>query len=260
MVDARRHLRPRGAVRRRDGLHRPAGDVRARRQLPLRRRDRGVDRRRLHRRRGADAAAGAARVLRAARATAQGRRELAAEGRLSTTDESPGWSRWADRLRRRPAAVRPPPPRWCCSLPRSRSCRSGWALPTRAATRRARRPARPMTCWPQGFGPGFNGPLQLVAKVPDAQAAPAVRARGCRGEDRRRGSPPCRPCRSSRPAARAPTSRSPRSSPTAHRRTSRRPTLSTGCATTTIPAPSRPAARGCSSAARPRSSRTSPRC
>ena len=61
-----RHLWPCGPVRRADRLHRDARDVRARRELPVRRRGGGVDRGRVHGACGADAAAGAARLLRAA--------------------------------------------------------------------------------------------------------------------------------------------------------------------------------------------------
>ncbi len=67
-----RHLRASGHVRRDHRLHRPARHVRARRELPLRRRGRREHRRPLHRDRGADAAAGAARVLRPPRARPQG--------------------------------------------------------------------------------------------------------------------------------------------------------------------------------------------
>ena len=57
----------------------------------------------LHGHRRADAAAGAAGLLRAARPRPQDPAQLAEQGRLSETDESPGWSRWAARLQRRPA-------------------------------------------------------------------------------------------------------------------------------------------------------------
>ena len=97
-----RHLRARGAVRGDDRLHRDARDVRARRQLPLRRRDRRLDRRGVHRARGADAAAGAARLLRPLRAAppgapraqgrrAPGQRRVAGLGALDRLDgQAPG--------------------------------------------------------------------------------------------------------------------------------------------------------------------------
>ena len=48
---------------------------------------------------------------------------------------------------------------------RPRCCRCGSDPPTPAPTRRAARPARPTTSSPQGFGPGFNGPLLLAAEI-----------------------------------------------------------------------------------------------
>jgi hypothetical protein len=61
-------LRPRGAVRRADRVHRDARHVRPRGQLFVRRRGGGGDRRGVHRDLGADAAPGDARLLRAPRA------------------------------------------------------------------------------------------------------------------------------------------------------------------------------------------------
>ena len=74
--------------------------------------------------------------------------------------------------------LRPAPPdaagdrrrRCSCSCSRSRSSRCASAPPTRATTRRPRPRARPTTCSPSGFGPGFNGPLQLVAQGRDDAA------------------------------------------------------------------------------------------
>ena len=48
---------------------------------------------------------------------------------------------------------------------------SAWAPPTRARSRRSRRPAAPTTCWPKA-GPGFNGPIPIVVDVNDDPEAP----------------------------------------------------------------------------------------
>ena len=45
--------------------------------------------------------------------------------------------------------------------PASSPC--AWPSPTPATTRPRSPPARPSTCWPTGFGPGFNGPLVVAA-------------------------------------------------------------------------------------------------
>ena len=64
--------------------------------------------------------------------------------------------------------------------PRAARC-SGCASasPTRATTRRTPPPARPTTSWPTASGPGFNGPLLLVAEVPEG-ADPAELERSAR--------------------------------------------------------------------------------
>ena len=64
-----RHIRSRRAVRRNHRLHRPARSIRAGRELPVRRRDRGVHRSRVDGDRRAHAAARAAGVLRDPRAS-----------------------------------------------------------------------------------------------------------------------------------------------------------------------------------------------
>jgi RND superfamily putative drug exporter len=90
------------------------------------------------------------------------RRALAA-GRLERTDESPLWARWAAIIRRRPALL--------ASLAAALmlliavpflSIRTGTidagSDPSNTTTRKA------YDLLAAGFGPGFNGPLQLVAK------------------------------------------------------------------------------------------------
>jgi putative drug exporter of the RND superfamily len=97
------------------------------------------------------------------------RRSLAAEGRVSDTDESPWWSRWSGRLQRRPAlfAVAAAALMVLIAVP-FLSIRLGSSDqgndPTSTTTRQA------YDLLAKGFGPGFNGPLQLVAKVPDQAA------------------------------------------------------------------------------------------
>ncbi|MCW2966702.1 MAG: family transporter [Solirubrobacteraceae bacterium] len=91
-------------------------------------------------------------------------RRTLAEGRLTTDDESPGWGRWARRIQRRPgvfAAVAAAlliliaVPLLSMRLGSSDQGND----PTSTTTRKA------YDLLAKGFGPGFNGPLQLVADV-----------------------------------------------------------------------------------------------
>jgi RND superfamily putative drug exporter len=97
------------------------------------------------------------------------RRRLAAEGRTSDTDESPWWTRWAGYIQRRPAlfAVGAAALMIIIAIP-FLSMRLGSSDqgndPADTTTRKA------YDLLAEGFGPGFNGPLQLVAAVPDAAA------------------------------------------------------------------------------------------
>ena len=103
-----------------------------------------------------------------------------------------------------------------------------------------------------GFGPGFNGPLLMVATVPDDTARQGLEA--LRAEVRPR--PVSRRCRNRRST---PTETSPCSTPCRppHPRPARRPASSTNCATSWSPRrPTEPASR-CSSVATPRPSSTS---
>ena len=99
-------------------------------------------------------------------------RKALATGAITTTDESPGWTTWATRLTKRPTA-------WaalgilvmCVFAVPFLSLRLGASDegndPATTTTRKA------YDLLAQGFGPGFNGPLQIVAPVssPAQQAA-----------------------------------------------------------------------------------------
>jgi RND superfamily putative drug exporter len=95
--------------------------------------------------------------------TRRARRALAA-GELTTTDESPAWARWAGVLQRRPVllAALAAAAMLVISIPvlslRLGSTDQG-SDPASTTTRKA------YDLLAKGFGPGFNGPLQLVAKV-----------------------------------------------------------------------------------------------
>ena len=99
------------------------------------------------------------------------RRELRA-GDLRTTDESAGWARWTGWMQRRPVvfAVVAAAVMVAIAIP-SLSMRLGSADsgsdPASSTTRKA------YDLLAKGFGPGYNGPLQLVAEVsgPAQQAA-----------------------------------------------------------------------------------------
>jgi RND superfamily putative drug exporter len=107
-----------------------------------------------------------ARVLR------RGERRALREGRLNATDESPAWARWAGWLRDRPAAfaVAAAAVMVLLAIPflsmRLGSADAG-SDPSGSTTRKA------YDLLATGFGPGYNGPLQLVAQVrsPAQQAA-----------------------------------------------------------------------------------------
>ena len=98
------------------------------------------------------------------------RRALKA-GSLRTSDESPGWARWAGWIQQRPAvfAAVATAVLVLLAIPflsmRLGSADSG-SDPSGSTTRKA------YDLLAKGFGPGYNGPLQLVAQVSD----PAQRA------------------------------------------------------------------------------------
>ncbi|MCW2992920.1 MAG: family transporter, partial [Conexibacter sp.] len=98
--------------------------------------------------------------------TGKQRRALDA-GELSTSDESSAWARWAGVLERRPivAAVLATIAMLILAAPflsmRLGSSDSG-SDPGSTTTRKA------YDLLAKGFGPGFNGPLQLVAQAPSA--------------------------------------------------------------------------------------------
>jgi putative drug exporter of the RND superfamily len=95
--------------------------------------------------------------------TRRARRALAA-GELSAGDESPAWRRWADVLRARPALMAglATALMLLIAVPflsiRVGSTDAG-SDPSSTTTRKA------YDLLAAGFGPGFNGPLQLVARV-----------------------------------------------------------------------------------------------
>jgi RND superfamily putative drug exporter len=93
-------------------------------------------------------------------------------GELATTDESPAWARWSSVLQRRPVVmtIAAAIAMLVLATPflsmRLGSSDAG-SDPSSTTTRKA------YDLLAQGFGPGFNGPLQLVAEVKgtDGQAA-----------------------------------------------------------------------------------------
>ncbi len=95
------------------------------------------------------------------------RRELEQQA-LRQSDESPAWGRWARRLQRRPALYAAGATTFMLVLAipmlnlRLGSSDQG-SDPANTTTRKA------YDLLAKGFGPGFNGPLMLVAKAPTAQ-------------------------------------------------------------------------------------------
>ena len=158
-----RDVRPDGAAGRPDRLHRPARPVPARRQLPLR----GVGLRR--RRGGADhghrahPAAGHARVPRPAGPVPAGTPApwrpdgTRARPPAGSGSAGPGSSKPARSSSRSARS-----PRWSRSRCRSSAC--ALAPRTPAPTRPSSTTHQAYTALAEGFGPGFNGPLELVAR------------------------------------------------------------------------------------------------
>jgi putative drug exporter of the RND superfamily len=95
-------------------------------------------------------------------------RRAIAGGTFAETDESPAWGRWARRLERRPAllAAAAAVLMIVLAIPflslRLGSSDQG-SDPSGTTTRQA------YDLLAKGFGPGFNGPLQLVAQTPTAR-------------------------------------------------------------------------------------------
>ncbi len=91
------------------------------------------------------------------------RRRLAG-GQLSDEDESPGWGRWARTIRERPALIAAAAAALMITVAvpffsmRLGSADSG-SDPAGSTTRKA------YDLLAKGFGPGYNGPLQLVAQI-----------------------------------------------------------------------------------------------
>jgi RND superfamily putative drug exporter len=98
------------------------------------------------------------------RALGRKARRRLASGVLTTSDESPGWARWAGQLRARPAFIAGAAALLMLALAipffsmRLGSSDSG-SDPSSSTTRKA------YDLLATGFGPGYNGPLQLVARV-----------------------------------------------------------------------------------------------
>jgi RND superfamily putative drug exporter len=105
----------------------------------------------------------------------RGERRALREGRLATSDESPAWARWAGWLHQRPAgfAVAAAAVMLALAIPflsmRLGSADAG-SDPSGSTTFKA------YNLLAKGFGPGYNGPLELVARVRSpAQEAAFVR-------------------------------------------------------------------------------------
>ena len=97
------------------------------------------------------------------------------EGRLRTSDESAAWARWTGWMQKRPAVFAAVATGGAARSSRSRSSRCGWARRTPAAIRRTPPRARPRPAR-HGIRPGYNGPLQLVARSTLPQIAAFLRA------------------------------------------------------------------------------------
>ena len=182
-----RHLRAGGPVRRDHRLHRPARHVHARRQLPLRRRDRRLRGRRDDRGRGADPAPGAARLRRSPHPQPQNAAGARRAGLPLRERRVAGVETLGGVLQRRPAlfAAGAAILLLVIAIP-FLSIRLGSSDegndPSSTTTRQA------YDLLAEGFGPGFNGPLQLVAAVPEQGGRRRLRPRPRGGEeDRRRG-------------------------------------------------------------------------
>ena len=97
--------------------------------------------------------------------TGKQRRAVAA-GELATTDESPAWARWADILQKRPVVL-------ALSATVVMLLLAAPALSMRLGSSDAGNDPSDSTTFKaydllaKGFGPGFNGPLQLVAEIKD---------------------------------------------------------------------------------------------
>ena len=96
-------------------------------------------------------------------------RRALADGTFSEGDESPAWRRWAGVLQRRPALFAAGAAIFLLvvAIP-FLSIRLGSSDEGNDATSTTTRQAYDLLA--EGFGPGFNGPLQLVAAVPDKAA------------------------------------------------------------------------------------------
>jgi RND superfamily putative drug exporter len=187
-----------------------------------------------------------------------GERRAVRAGERRTSDESRGWARWSALLQRRPAvfAAAAAALMLLIAVPflsmRLGSADSG-SDPASSTTRKA------YDLLATGFGPGYNGPLQLVAQVsgPTQRAAFARVDRALSSTPGVVGSTPPRflPGRGGRLGVALANVY-----PVAHPRTPRPRISCTECGTASSPPPPVGAACRCWWAARPRSSMTSARC
>ena len=103
----------------------------------------------------------------------KGRRALA-EGRRRTDDQAGFWRNWSERLQRRPAAYAA-----VAALVLLLLASPALGLQLGSADAGSDKPhtttRRAYDLLAKGFGPGFNGPLQLVAKVKDGDQQAAFR-------------------------------------------------------------------------------------
>ena len=214
------------------------------------------DRGRVHGARVDDAAAGDCWGSSARFVLRRRERRALREGKLRTSDESDGWARWAGWMAKRPAvfAAIAAGVMIILAIPffsmRLGSADSG-SDPANTTTRKA------YDLLAKGFGPGYNGPLQLVAEVDSAsQRATFQRVVTRRPRHARRRRRPAGEVHRRAPAA-GPTWRSPTSIPRARRRTSRPSDLLHKVRDQVVPSVARGTGVTVSSAARPRSSTTS---
>ena len=99
------------------------------------------------------------------------------------------WSAFVERHPKLLGAVATGGHGWCWPCPRSRST---WAPPTRATTRRPSTTRQAYDLLADGFGPGINGPLTVVAQVDgagDRLALDKLRHHAPRDRGRRLGRP-----------------------------------------------------------------------
>ena len=99
------------------------------------------------------------------------KRNLAENGpRIVGADSKGFWPNWADRVQQLPVALGRRGPDHHRGHRPALLLACSWARPTRAPTRRGRRPASPSTCSPRASARASPGPLELVTVVPQNPA------------------------------------------------------------------------------------------